>query len=213
MRVAATTTNLAWSPGAIFLGARDYARLWGTGTATALAVATRHGANVAHVESAIRAALGPASGLEVVGAPLRQARIDALASEGLAQLGEISTLLLTAAILAMAAALTSAIWQRRGALAGLRLSGVHPRRLRLLLLTEATLMLGAGCLTGAVAGLYGELVIDRYLEHVTGFPVASLGASLRPFEMLAVVVAMALAIVTVPGWFASRVSPTLAFNE
>ena len=55
-------------------------------------------------------------------------------------------------------------------LATLRLSGVAPRRLRLILLVESALMLGAGCVTGAVAGIYGQVVIDGYLAHVTGFP-------------------------------------------
>jgi len=74
-------------------------------------------------------------------------------------------------------------------------------------------MLGAGCITGALAGVYGQIAIDRYLDRVTGFPVASLGASLRPIEMLALVIAAVLAIVAVPAWLASRVSPTLALNE
>ena len=38
-------------------------------------------------------------------------------------------------------------------------------------------MLGAGCVTGAMAGIYGQVVIDGYLKHVTGFPVASIGAA------------------------------------
>ena len=36
LRVAATTTNLAWSPGVIFMSTADYSRLWGTSTPTAL---------------------------------------------------------------------------------------------------------------------------------------------------------------------------------
>ena len=81
-------------------------------------------------------ALGPGSGLEVASAATREARIDALTSEGLGQLGVISALLLVAAIMALAAALTSSIHQRRGALAGLRLAGAPPARLRRILLVE-----------------------------------------------------------------------------
>ncbi len=213
MRIAATTTNLAWSPGAIFMSSADYSRLWGTTLPTALGVEVAPGVSVARVRRAVQGVLGPAGGLQATTARARETSVDALTSEGLGQLGEISTLLLLAAILAMAAALTSAIWQRRTSLAGLRLSGVRPHRLRLILLVESALMLGAGCVTGALAGIYGQLVIDGYLEHVTGFPVASLGASLRPLEIFALVIAVVLAIVTVPGWLASRVSPTLAFNE
>jgi putative ABC transport system permease protein len=213
LRIAATTTNLAWSPGAIFMNTADYSRLWASSAPTALAVQLAPGASVAGVRRAIEQALGPASGLQVSTAREREAGIDALTGEGLGQLGEIATLLVIAAILAMAAALTSAIWQRRVSLAALRLSGVRARRLRLILGVESALILGAGCVTGAVAGIYGQLIIDGYLAHVTGFPVASLSASLRPLEVFALVVAVVLAIATVPGWLAARVPPTLALNE
>lgn len=212
-RIAATTTNLAWSPGVLFMGAADYARLWQTDAPTALAVTPAPGVSVARVRREVQGALGAGSGLQAITARSREASIDTLTSEGLGQLGEISMLLVIAAVLAMAAALTSAIWQRRATLASLRLAGVRPRRLRLILLTESTLMLGAGCLTGALAGVYGQLVIDGYLRHTTGFPVAALGTSLRPLEVLALVVAVVLALAAVPGWRASHVSPTLALNE
>jgi putative ABC transport system permease protein len=218
-RVAATTTNLAWSPGAIFMSTADYGRLWATAAPTALGVDVARGVDVAGgvsvagVRRAIERVLGPASGLEVSTAHAREARIDALTSEGLRQLGEISTLLLIAAILALAAALTSAIWQRRVSLAALRLSGVRSHRLRLILGVESALILAAGCATGAVAGIYGEVVIDGYLAHVTGFPVAGPGASFRSLELFVVVLVTVLAIAAVPGWLASRVSPTLALNE
>jgi putative ABC transport system permease protein len=195
------------------MSSADYTKLWGTTLPTALGVEVAPGMSVARVLRAIQAVLGATSSLRVTTARARESSIDALTSEGLGQLGEISTLLLLAAILAMAAALTSAIWQRRASLAGLRLSGVRPHRLRLILLVESALMLGAGCVTGALAGVYGQVVIDGYLEHVTGFPVASPGTILRPLEIFALVITVVLAIVTVPGWLASRVSPALAFNE
>jgi putative ABC transport system permease protein len=212
-RVVATSTNLAWSPGVIFIGTGDYSRLWRTSAPTALGVHLTAGADLLATRRAIVAALGSSSGLEVSTAAARQARIDALTGEGLSQLGTISTLLLVAAILAMSAALTSAIWQRRISLAELRLSGVRSRRLRSILLLESTLMLSAGCVTGAVAGIYGQLIIDAYLEHVTGFPVARVGASFRPVEIFVLVILVVMAIVTLPGWLASRVSPSLALNE
>jgi len=212
-RIAATTTNLAWPPGVIFIGTADYSRFWQTSAPTAFGVDLHPGASVADARRAIAVALGSSSGLEVATAATREASIDALAGEGLGQLGEISTLLLLAAILALAAAGTSAVWQRRSTLAELRLDGVRPPRLRRILLVESTLMLGAGCVTGAVAGIYGQVIIDAYLKEVTGFPVASLAASLRPLEIFAFVIAVVLALVTIPGWFASRVSPMLALND
>jgi putative ABC transport system permease protein len=213
LRIAATSTNLAWSPGVVFLGSSQYARLWGTRLPSALAVQLSPGASAASVRAEIERALGPGSGLQAITAGSRERNIDALTGEGLGQLRDISMLLELAAVLAMAAALTSAIWERRRGLAELRLSGVTPRRLRLILLLESALILGAGCLTGAAIGVYGQLVIDGYLESVTGFPVASLGTSLGPLATFAIVGGAVLAIVIVPGWLASRVSPRIAFNE
>jgi putative ABC transport system permease protein len=224
-RIAATTTNLAWPPGVIFIGTADYGHFWATTAPTALGVNLRPGADTALARSAIARALGPAGptgrvglaglqdGLEVSTAPARQASIDALTSEGLGQLQEISTLLLLAAIGAMVAALASSLRQRREWLAGLRLSGAEPGRLRRILLLEAALMLGAGCLTGAIAGIYGEVVIDGFLRHVTGFPLASVLTGTRPLEVFVLVPAVAIAIMAIPGWRASRVSPGLALES
>jgi putative ABC transport system permease protein len=212
-RVAATTTNLAWPPGVIFMSSADYTRAWASAAPTAVGITLRRGASAAAARSAIKAALGPASGLEVSLASARAARIDALAGEGLGQLGEISTLLLIAAVGAMAAALVSSVWQRRASLASLRLLGVKPRRLRSILALEAGLMLAAGALTGAVVGVAGQLVLDGYLRHVTGFPVARIATGARPFEIFALVLAAAFAIVAIPGWLASRVPPALALEE
>jgi putative ABC transport system permease protein len=212
-RIAATTTNLAWSPGVIFMGAADFGRAWASTSPTALGVDLAPGTDLTGATRAIGRALGPASGLEVSPARSREARINALAGEGLSQLGEISVLLVLAAILAMAAALGSSVYQRRASLAGLRLSGASPRRLRRALLAEAALMLGAGCVTGAIAGLFGQFIIDGYLRHVTGFPVASAAASARPLEVLVLVLGAALVIVAIPGWLASRVPPALALRE
>ena len=74
-------------------------------------------------------------------------------------------------------------------------------------------MLGAGCLTGALAGVYGQLVIDAYLRHVTGFPVASLAASVRPLEIFVFVMAVVLAFVAIPAWRAAHVDPMFALND
>jgi putative ABC transport system permease protein len=213
LRIATITTNFAWPTGVIFIGSADYARLWDMTTPSALGIELRPGADAARVQAAVTRVLGPGSGLEVSSASGRQGKIEASAGEGLGQLGEIATLLLLAAIIAMAAALTSSIRARRVSLAGLRLSGVRPARLRRIMLVEAALMLGAGCLTGAVAGIYGQVIVDGYLKHVTGFPVASVAVGARPLEVLAFVLAGALAIVAIPGWLGARVSPRLALEH
>jgi putative ABC transport system permease protein len=212
-RIAATATNLTWSPGAIILSAADYKRYWATSAPTALGVELAPGVDATRARGAIVRALGGSSGLEVSTAPTRAAEIDTLAGAGLSRLGEITTLLSIAAILALASALASAIWQRRVALAELRLTGVTPARLRRILLLESTLLLVVGCVTGAVVGIYGQAVIDGYLRDVTGFPLATLAAGTRPLELLVLVIAIVLALVAVPGWLAARVSPTVALEE
>ncbi len=213
LRIAATTTNFGWSPGAIVMSTSDYTRYWATAAPSALGIDLRPGARPQAVRDAIEQVLGPASGLEVLTAKARETTIDKSASEGLGQLGEIATLLVAAAILAMAAALGSSIWQQRESLAELRLEGTPRQQLRRVLFVESLLMLSAGCLTGAVAGIYGQVVIDGYLKHVTGFPVASPATGQRPIEIFALVVVAVLVIVSLPGWFASRVPATLALNE
>jgi putative ABC transport system permease protein len=212
-RIAALSSNLAWSPGVVFMDTRDFGVAFASSAPSALAVTPRAGVPIEAVVAQIHRLLGASSGLEVESAARREAKIDALTSEGLAQLGVISTLLVIAAVLALAAALTSSIHQRRGALASLRLTGAAPGRLRRILAVEAALMVGAGCVTGAIAGVYGQYVIDAYLRHVTGFPVAGAGASGRPFVVLVLVLAAAFAIVAIPAWLASRVSPAVALSE
>jgi putative ABC transport system permease protein len=213
LRIAATTTNFGWSPGAILMSTSDYSRGWASMAPSALGVDLKPAANATTVRDAIVRELGPASGLEVLTRNARETAIDTSASEGLEQLGEISTLLVVAAILAMAAALGSSIWQRRQSIAELRLEGAPRRQLQLVLLVESALMLSAGCLTGAIAGVYGQAVIDGYLRHVAGFPVAGVTTGQRPIEIFTLVIAAVLVIVSLPGWFASRVPATLALNE
>ena len=211
-KVAATTTNLTWSPGAILISTTDYSHAWETSAPTALGIYLRPGTNLPAILTAITHTLGPKNGTVTLTPGVRATRTSAVAREGLSKLNDISTLLLLAAIIAIAAALTSAIWQRRASLAGLRLSGTAPRRLRRILLTEAILMLTAACLIGAAAGLYGQVIIDSYLRHVTGFPVARIATGWRPLEIFTLVIATVLIIVSVPGWLASRVPPKLALE-
>ena len=212
-RLAALSSNLAWPPGVVFISSDDYTRAWADSAPSALAIYPANGTSTRQAVAEIRHALGPGSGAEVASSASRQADIDRLTSEGLGQLGIISTLLVIAAVLALAAALASSINQRRGGLASLRLSGAPPARLRRIMLTEASLMLAAGCATGALLGVAGQFIIDAYLRHVTGFPVAAVAVGARPIEILAIVLAAALAAAAIPGWLASRVAPALALAE
>jgi putative ABC transport system permease protein len=213
-RVAATTSNLGWSPGAMVMAAADYRRAWASTAPTALELDVTPGSDPAAVQRAVERALGPgAGGLRVQTAAERAAGINASARQGLARLGQISTLLLVAAVLAMAAAMGAAIWQRRASLAALRIQSFSPRQLWRVLLLETGVVLGAGCAVGALVGVYGQVVIDGYLGTVTGFPVASTLAGWATLEIVALVVAAALAVVAVPGWFAARVPPRVGLQD
>jgi putative ABC transport system permease protein len=213
LKIAAETTNFGWSPGAIVVNTLDYARAWSTTQPTALAVQTTPGVNPQTVRSEIEHSLAPRNGLEVLTAQVREANMNGSVREGLGQLTTISKLLVLASILAMAAALASAIWQRRKSLAELKLSGVEPSRLRRLLLLESMLMLSVGAVTGAVWGIYGQIALDGYLRTNTGFPVTRLGEGVRPVEVLAFVIIASLAISVLPAWLTARVPVRAALEE
>jgi putative ABC transport system permease protein len=216
-RLAATNTNFGWPTGVIIMNTSDYKRAFATSALTALGVVLKQGTNINininKYKDEIERQLGPDNGLEVITPSTRAARIEASGGEGLGQLSEIATLLLAATIVAMVASLGSSIWQQRISLASLRLEGTRPAQLRRLLALEALVMLSAGCITGALAGVYGQLIIDSYLKGVTGFPVASLVTAARPLEIFVLVVLVVLALAAIPGFLASRVRPTLAFGE
>lgn len=169
-RIAATTTNLGWGPGAIILNAADYRRAWQTDSPNALQVRLAPDADPIATRDAIAAALGPSVALQVQTTDERREHANALARAGLARLSQISTLLLIAAALAMAAAMGTAILQRRPVLAQLRIEGARSRRLRRALLLEAAIVLLAACVTGAITGLYGHFLLDRWLAITTGYP-------------------------------------------
>jgi putative ABC transport system permease protein len=213
IRVAALTTNFGWTPGAVVLSAADYARDWTSAQPTALAIRARSGTDPQAMRRAVEHALGSSNGLDVLTARGREQRMIGSVRSGLAQLATISTLLILASILAMAAALASAIWQRRSSLAELKLSGVRQPRLRRLLLLESALMLSVGAVAGAAWGIYGQVALDGYLTSTTGFPVRSLGASWRPVAVLILVFIASLAISALPTWFAARVPARTALEE
>lgn len=213
VRIAALTTNFGWSPGAVVVSTAEYAHAWQTTQVTALTVKVGAGIDPQVVRKEIEHALGSNNGLEVLLAQEREAKMVGSVREGLGQLATISTLLVLASILAMAAALASAIWQRRVSLATLKLSGVRQSRLRQLLVLESALMLSVGAITGAAWGIYGQIALDGYLTTTTGFPVARLGANWRPLEVLVVVFLVSLAISAIPTALAARVPELLALEE
>ncbi len=211
--VAATTTNLGWAPGAMVLNATDYRRAWGTNTPSAFEVDLTRGTDPAAVGPVITRALGPDNSLLVQSTHQRAEQANALARQGLARLTEISTLLVVAAALAMAAAMGTSIWQRRPRLAGMRLQGFKPTHLWVILLAEALLVLATGCAVGAILGLYGRWLSDQWLTSTTGFPTVFSLLGWETLRVVVSVVALALAIIAIPGWVAARAPTNLGLEE
>ena len=129
----------------------------------------------------------------------------ALNREALARLTQIATLIPIAAVLAMAAAMGAMVWQRRPRLAKLKLEGFPRAELWRTILLESLLLLGVGCLTGAIFGLYGQQLADRALANVVNFPVVYSITALTALQSLALVTATALAILALPGYLAASV--------
>jgi putative ABC transport system permease protein len=209
LRLAGLSTNGGWPPGAVVINSEDYAHAWGSTAASALniQVAPKHSPQEARV--AIAKALGPDSGLAVQTATEREDQWKRISRQGLERLTLISVLVSIAAILAMAGVMTSLLWQRRERIAYLKRTGSTRGLLWRSLFCESAVLLGSGCLIGAVFGLYGQLVISHALATVTGFPITiSVGAAIAIFSFV-IVSATALAIVAAPGYLAVRVKPTM----
>jgi putative ABC transport system permease protein len=212
-RLAALSTNMSWAPGAIIMNASDYARAWGSQDASAYSILLTPGVPPVQGRREIEHALGPHSGFAVQTAAQHVARQSALSREALANLTQIAALIPIAAVLAMAAAMGALIWQRRPRLAKLKLEGLPRAELWRTILLESLLLVGVGCLTGAIFGLYGQQLADRALADAIGFPVVYSVTALTGLKSLALVSATALAILAIPGYLAACVPASLALQD
>ena len=221
MRIAALSTNVGWEPGTIVMSAPSYARAWGSTDASAYAIQLAPGVSPSDGARAIRRALGAGAGsalavesaLKVQTARQRGAALDTLDTRALARLTQIATLIPIFAVLAMAAAIGAMVWQRRARLAKLKLEGLARAQLWRTILLESLLLLGSGCVTGALFGLYGQHLADRALAQTIDFPVARSLAPLPVLTSLGLVIAAALVVLALPGYLASGVPASVALQE
>jgi putative ABC transport system permease protein len=213
LRVAALSTNLGWPPGAVILNADDYARAWGSSEPSAYQLQLASGASVASVSREANRAIGSHSGLRVETKTQREHLQYSAAAEGLSRLTQIRTLVLIAAVLAMAAAMGAMIWQRRVRLADMKVDGFSRVVLWRALLWESAILLGLGCALGAAFGAYGQLLLSRALSVVTGFPLIEATPLPTALGNFALITAVAVAIVAVPGYAAARVRPSIGLRE
>lgn len=212
-RVAAISTNIGWPTGAVIVNADDFARAWGSAEPAAYQLMLVPGASPEAVREQVLRVLGNQSGFAVETERQRIDRHRAASRQGLQRLTQIAVLVMAAAVLAMAAAMGGMIWQRRARLARLKIDGMTERELWLAMLLESTLLLGAGCLTGALFGLFGQVLLSRALSTVTGFPVVYEVAITVAMTTLIVVTAVAVATVALPGFLAARVRPGVGLQD
>jgi putative ABC transport system permease protein len=207
LRVAAISNNLGWSSGSIIMSTSDYARAWESEDPSAYEIQVKPNTPSGVMLSEVRRTLGPDTGLVVETAGERQRRHYALAAQGLSRLTQIRLLVLIAAVLAVAAAMSSMVWQRRDLIAFMKVDGYRRGVLLRWLLCESAVLLVAGCSIGAAVGLYGEFLGSRFLASVTGFPVIYSLQALSALFSFVLVSLVAVAMTAVPGYLVARVHP------
>lgn len=207
LRLAATTTNLGWPPGAVILNGTDYTRAWPNTSPSAYNIMLAPGASSLQVKREIQGTLSPGTDLSVQTAHEREQKQIAVSHEGLERLTQISLLVLVTGVLATASSMSAVIWQRRRRFARMKVQGYTTDNLWFALMWESALLFGGGCVLGACLGIYGQLLLSHALLTVTGFPVMfSIGATLA-LGSLTLVTLVAAAIVGVPGYRAANVPP------
>jgi putative ABC transport system permease protein len=202
-RLAATITNYGWPPGAILMNSRDYTRLWKTKSVTAIRVGLHPGVEAAQGRRVVEEALG-GTGLTARTGRQDEASVRAVTNQGLAQLGQISTLLLISAVLAVVAVMSGSIWQRRGRLATLKRLGMSRGGLVGTIYIETGIVVLLGCTIGAVFGLGAEPLATQYIRESTGFPEIFSPAFRLGFSTLAVSTALAILATGLLGYLVTR---------
>lgn len=213
LRVAAVTTNLGWSGGSAVLSPVDYVRGWGSRAVSATQVRLAPGVAPAVGRERVARALGTGSPLRLETADERVARQEASARSGLTRLGQIAWLTLMAAVLAMASAMTALLWQRRTTVARQKLDGLTTGAMWRSLAVESGTLFLTGCVAGALFALLGQVLFTRGLATISGFPVVTtvrVGVAASSF---ALVTAVALLAVLVPGGLVARVRPSLRTGD
>jgi putative ABC transport system permease protein len=207
LRVTALSTDLGWPAGSVIMSPADYVAGWDSADPTAYNVMLARGARPNDVAAEVRRALARMgyTGLAVQ-SERRHERLE-LASgyQGLARLTEMALLVLIAGVLASASTMGAGVWQRRRALARLKVQGLSRGLLWRSLAWESAIVLGLGCLTGTAFGIYGQLLVSHALLVITGFPVVISLALPTALESFAFVAFAAGAIVALSGYRATAV--------
>jgi len=207
-RLAGTTTNLGWPPGAVIMSAADYATAWRSSVPSAYEIQTSRRA--AAERSVVAGVLG--AGFSVQTAKGREQRHFAAARQGLSRLTQIRILILVAAILAVVAAMSAMISSRKEQIAALKCHGIPQGALWRSLMWESTVILATGSVLGAVLGLYAQLLGSHFLSVVTGFPIVFDIEGIAAITSFALVSMITVAVLAIPGYRAVRALPESSWN-
>lgn len=170
-RLAATTANYGWLPGAIVMNGSDHARLWSSAKATELAVELEPGVSIERGSQLVQSALGPGSGLSVKSTGERRAEVSAVLGSTLSTLNDTTIVVLVTTIASVIALMMAAVWQGRARFNSLISIGMGFGQFARMIFYESGTVLLSGCLIGLAAGLTGQYLIDGWLHHTTGSPV------------------------------------------
>ncbi len=168
LRLAATIANYGWLSGAIVMNGDDHATLWGSDTASQLAVVLRPGTPIEHGKQAVQTALSGDRALTVETLDERRSEVSAVLGSTLSRLSETTIVVLIASVASVIALMIAAIWQRRGRIDSLMSIGMSFSQFARLIFYESGLLLISGCLIGMVAGITGQYLIDGWLQQTTG---------------------------------------------
>lgn len=209
-RLAAITGNYGWSPGTIVMSTNDFFKSWGDDRVTALNIRLDDVSALDSAKRSIAGALGPRSAVSAFTSDEMVTQRAQIMDQGLSRLRQISTLVLAAGVMAIIAAMFTAVWQRRKRLAALRAIGLSRGELFRSLIFETFLAVLLGSLVGLVIGLYCQFFAGRWNELTSDFL-----SPYRPaveFGVVTLVEALVLAIVAtaVPALLAAAVSPSVA---
>jgi putative ABC transport system permease protein len=202
-RLAATITNYGWPPGALLMSAHDFVRLWKTEAVTALRVFLKPGVTEEKGLLVVRRAL---SGLALTATTKSEAESDitSVTDQGVSQLAEIADLVLLAATLAVIAAMSGSIWQRRPRLSSLKRLGMSWGALLGMILFETALVVIFGCALGALFGLAGQPIATSYIRLSTGFPELYAPAMLLALRTFLITILLALTVTGALGTIVAR---------
>jgi putative ABC transport system permease protein len=202
-RLAATITNYGWPPGAVIMSPADYTRLWRSTGTTILYVDFSRGITEANAAHLVHAAL-IGTGLTASTRSEAAGGIFAALNQGMAEMNQISTLVLTAAVLAVIAAMSGSIWQRRPRLANLKRLGMYRSELVSTMFVETGIVVLIGCLIGAVFGLWAQPLATEYIRHSTGIPELFSPDAWLGVRTLALATILATLATALLGYFVTR---------